>query len=124
MSDEINDSAALDSVFDECIRRGYVNGLDFFVEGHDAVFSSELVVLARRGGPYEVVYRDMGRNDVLASGADVESVRDVFLQAVERLASGRGRGTVAPRPHPTEKPSDEEILARFLARNPRVPRPE
>ena len=90
---------ALAEIFEQCIDRGYVPGLDFYVEGIEANFSSELVIIERSPEGYRVVYRDMGHDDVLITGASVEDVRPKFFDTLSRLAWGRGRG---PEPEPRE----------------------
>lgn len=112
MTDQPPD-AALAEVRRDAISRGYVEGLDFYVQGFHTTFSSELVLLVRDADRYSVVYRDMGQERVLIDGPTADSVREEFMEALRRLGRGReavraaGREPVAPR-------SDEEILAQFL----------
>jgi hypothetical protein len=97
----------------EALSRHYVEGLDFFVQGFRTTFSSELVLLVHEDGEYRVVYRDMGKERVLAEARSVQAVRDEFFAALQRLNRGCEPETVA-RPEPSTPNSDEDILAEFM----------
>lgn len=98
MNAAVEPDPALGVAFREAVSRGYRNGLDFYVEGFDTAFSSELVILERAPeGGCRVVYSDMGRENLRATGDRVEDVVDEFFHALSTVAWGRGRG---PRPEP------------------------
>jgi hypothetical protein len=115
----------LRAIAQEAESLGYVNGVDFYVEGVPASFSSELILLVQGGTRYEVRYRDMGKERVVAASTDLAVVRDAFLDEVAWLAAGRGRGPYVGRPSRAEQiaaqSSMDEAAARFYRRTGREP---
>lgn len=102
-------------LYDECLARGFVSGVDFFIEGSHAPLSSELIVLVKAPSGWQALSSDMGRESVIAEGATIESVRDVFLEEVAWLAAGRRRGPYAGRSRSETVPplSYDEAVAAF-----------
>lgn len=95
----------LTEFFAECMRRGYISGLDFFIQGFDTTPSSELIMLVRQADAFRVLYSDMGRRRTLAEGS-LDEVRPVFFQELAILAYGRGRGP-APVREPRQAGGEE-----------------
>lgn len=105
MSESPQTDTELTEIFAECLRRGYISGLDFFIQGFDTTPSSELIMLVRQAEGFRVLYSDMGRRRTLAEGS-LEEVRPVFFQELAVLAYGRGRGPV-PEREPRQTGSEE-----------------
>ena len=112
-----NHDQALAALRAEALERGYVEGLDFYVQGFHATFSSELVLAVVDDSGYRVAYRDMGKERDLLRSADVQLVTDEFFAALTRLRRG-----VEPdqEPAPADLPplTDAEIVVQFLRSNP------
>jgi len=117
VSDVVPDVPALAALREECVRAGYLEGVDFHVDGFPTVLSSEYIDLDVDGGQYRVRYADMGSKRVIATATSVAGVRQVFLDELARLAGGRGRGPEAGRhDRPTswrETMTEDELIARF-----------
>lgn len=110
-------SGALAALREECLRAGYLEGLDFHVDGFPTMVSSEYVDLDVTGGTYRVRYADMGSKRVVSVAPSLTAARRVFLDELARLAGGRGRGPSAgERDRPVswrDTLTEDELLARF-----------
>ncbi|WP_456826778.1 hypothetical protein [Cellulomonas sp. P5_E12] len=82
---------------DECLRLGYLYGLDYFIWHIPAELSSELIVLGLDGDSYTVSYRDMGTQRLLLRTDDFAVARARFLDELGWLAGPRGRGPYVGR---------------------------
>lgn len=103
----------------ECLSKGFLEGLDFHVEGFPASLSSEYCELGHADGAYEVRYCDMGERRVLTRTASADEARTAFVDEVGVLAADRGHGSAAARP--PEKSwvvglTDEEAMAEYKRR--------
>lgn len=110
-------SRALAALREECLCAGYLEGLDFHIDGFPTVLSSEYVDLDVTGGTYRVRYADMGSKREVGVTPSLTAARRVFLDELARLAGGRGRG---PRAGERDRPvswretlTEDELLARF-----------
>jgi hypothetical protein len=105
------------ALHEECERLGYRLGLDYWIEGLHASFSSELILLTHDGDAYRVVYRDMGHERQVASARSFDEIRPVFLEEVGWLAAGRLRGPYVGLPTRAEQLADsrteDDALAAF-----------
>jgi hypothetical protein len=102
---------------EQCLASGFVEGLDFHVDGFPTSLSSEHVELRAEPGACTVDYVDMGRHRTVATAATVDAVAAQFVEEVAWLAAGRGRGPYAGQTRPVVHwgagLSDEEYLAEF-----------
>jgi hypothetical protein len=117
VSEDKADHAALATIRVECLGMGFLEGLDFHVDGFPTVLSSEYVDLRLTAERYEVRYADMGRKTLVGRSASLAEARELFIDQVTRLAAGRNRG---PRAGVREQPVDwrdtmteEQLIERF-----------
>lgn len=108
----------LASLRQECLALGFIEGMDFHIEGFPVPLSSEHIELFVEEDGFETRYSDMGRHRLVARAATVSEIREVFLEQVTELAAGRDRGPRAGQarevPNWRDTMTDDELVARYL----------
>ncbi|GAA3818833.1 hypothetical protein [Cellulomonas soli] len=87
----------LAELHDECVARGYLPGLDFFVVGVPGFNAGDGITIRREGQTYIVVSEDNGRPHDMLRTSDFERAREHFLTEVGWGAGFRGHGPYAGR---------------------------
>lgn len=118
MSDRHRDASELAALRQECLGMGFIEGMDFHIEGFPTPLSSEHIELLVEDDGFEVRYSDMGRHRLVAKASTVAGIKDVFVEQVTELAAGRDRGPRAGQTREVrswrDTMSDDELVAKYL----------